>query len=82
MNRRKFFASVACLCSLTALPKAEGELRRSMIIHSRCVGCGDCVRNCPMTAISLYKGKASVDRERCVGCHTCLMTCSFGAPYL
>jgi Fe-S-cluster-containing hydrogenase component 2 len=53
-----------------------------MIIHSRCVGCGDCVRNCPMTAISLYKGKASVDRERCVGCHTCLMTCSFGAPYL
>jgi Fe-S-cluster-containing dehydrogenase component len=86
MNRRRFLASFACLCSLPALPKAEEQaekdMRKSMIVRSKCVGCGDCVRNCPMTAIALDSGKASVDRELCVGCRTCLMTCSFGAPYI
>jgi Fe-S-cluster-containing hydrogenase component 2 len=80
MHRRKFFRSIAGICAMAALAGAQEEMRKSMIVRSRCVGCGDCVRQCPMTALSLDNGKAVVDREKCVGCHTCLMTCSFGAP--
>jgi Fe-S-cluster-containing hydrogenase component 2 len=80
MHRRNFLRACAGMCALASLAGGQEELRKSMIVRSRCVGCGDCVRQCPMTALSLDNGKAVVDRTKCVGCHTCLMTCSFGAP--
>jgi ferredoxin len=80
MRRRSFLLSITGIGAMAALARGEETLRKSTIIHSRCVGCGDCVRQCPMTALSLDNGKAVVDPTKCVGCHTCLMTCSFGAP--
>jgi Fe-S-cluster-containing hydrogenase component 2 len=82
MRRRLFLTTIANLCALVTLPRAMEKLRKSMIVRSRCVGCGDCVRACPMTAITLDNGKAVVDKEKCVGCRKCLMTCSFGAPHI
>lgn len=80
MRRRSFLLSLTGIGAMAALTRGEETLRKSTIIHARCVGCGDCVRQCPMTALSLDNGKAVVDRTKCVGCHMCLMTCSFGAP--
>jgi Fe-S-cluster-containing hydrogenase component 2 len=80
MRRRNFLRSITGICAMATLAGAQEELRKSMIVRSRCVGCGDCVRQCPMTALSLDNGKAVVDQSKCVGCHMCLMTCSFGAP--
>jgi Fe-S-cluster-containing hydrogenase component 2 len=43
------------------------------------VGCGDCVRICPVSAISLVRGKAVIDVETCIGCKSCNRICSYGA---
>ena len=40
----------------------------------RCNGCGLCVRDCPMEAITLVAKKAVID-EKCVQCRTCLKVC-------
>ncbi|TFG04286.1 MAG: 4Fe-4S dicluster domain-containing protein [Promethearchaeota archaeon] len=42
------------------------------IIEDRCIGCGRCVYICPVQAISLINGKASIDLDLCVECSTCL----------
>lgn len=81
MHRRTFLRSVTGLCAVAAIVGAQEEEKpKSMIVRSRCVGCGDCVRQCPVTAISLENGKAWVNRAICVGCRMCAKTCSYGAP--
>jgi len=46
----------------------------------KCVGCGQCVRNCPEQAISLNDKKARIDHSKCVGCGQCVAVCRYGAP--
>ena len=40
-----------------------------------CIGCGDCVRWCPSSAISLKNKKAALNPKRCIGCGECLTIC-------
>ncbi|HPD60587.1 MAG TPA: DUF362 domain-containing protein [Thermodesulfobacteriota bacterium] len=46
---------------------------------TRCIGCGDCVRWCPSSAISLKNKKAAFNPKRCIGCGECLTICRQGA---
>jgi Fe-S-cluster-containing hydrogenase component 2 len=46
---------------------------------ARCTGCGACVEVCPVGAIALVDGKASVDEEACTGCEACVDACPEGA---
>jgi hypothetical protein len=46
---------------------------------SLCIGCGDCVKWCPSSAISLKNKKASFNPKRCIGCGECLTICLQGA---
>ena len=47
----------------------------------KCVGCGQCVKNCPEKAITLTgKKKAVIDDGLCVGCGQCIAVCRYGAP--
>ena len=44
-----------------------------------CVACGACVKACPKTAISIWKGcHVEVDVGKCVGCGLCSKTCPAG----
>ena len=53
--------------------------RISTVDRSVCVACGCCVKVCPKSAISIYKGcYAVVDGEKCVGCGICAKTCPAG----
>ncbi len=43
--------------------------------EERCTGCGTCVDVCPVSAIRLLEGVASIDQEKCIECEACLSTC-------
>jgi len=77
---KKTMLSLGCLLLLCLLVFASAQaVNKSTILKSKCVGCGDCIRACPVTAIKLDRGKAVVDPEKCVGCRMCVITCSYGA---
>ncbi len=45
----------------------------------KCKGCGWCVKDCPVTAISLENKKAVIDESLCVGCRVCFRVCRYEA---
>jgi uncharacterized protein (DUF362 family)/Pyruvate/2-oxoacid:ferredoxin oxidoreductase delta subunit len=58
-------------------------LRRQLVAHpqvdiSKCVGCGDCLRACPVRAISLGR-HALIDLDKCIRCYCCHEVCNFSA---
>jgi len=40
-----------------------------------CTGCGTCVEECPVGAISLVEEHAQIDMERCIRCGKCHDVC-------
>jgi len=44
----------------------------------KCIGCGYCVRDCPLEAVRLVKKKAVIG-EKCSDCGACLRACEQGA---
>jgi NADH-quinone oxidoreductase subunit F len=50
------------------------------ILPEQCVGCGVCLRNCPVDAITGEKKQIhEIDPEKCIKCGICLDSCRFGA---
>ena len=50
------------------------------IVPDNCVGCGACLRNCPVGAIAGEKKQLHViDQEKCIKCGICLDSCRFSA---
>ena len=41
-----------------------------------CINCGDCIKTCPVKALSLIDGKVVWNKEVCVNCDTCIKTCT------
>jgi len=61
------------------LGSRAGKLQMHSIISptvksETCIGCGTCVSECPVDAISL-DGKAQIDSEKCIGCAHCIAIC-------
>ncbi len=79
MKRLLFISSVFLILGLAIFSTAQDPIKTT-IARYKCVGCGDCVRTCPVQAITIEKGKAIVDPEKCVACKLCVKTCSYGAP--
>ena len=44
----------------------------------KCIGCGYCVRDCPLEAVRLMKKKAVIG-EKCTDCGACMKVCEQGA---
>lgn len=57
------------------------------IDHTKCIGCGECVENCPFDAAKLtpsddHSGNKAVIGAECCLCSTCEMVCEQDAVQL
>jgi NADH-quinone oxidoreductase subunit F len=63
--------------------KCPAKQCRSLIsygIISNCTGCGACLRNCPVDAISGEKKQIhEIDQQKCIKCGICFDSCRFEA---
>jgi len=50
--------------------------------EEKCIGCGVCVRRCPMNALELKDKKVIFTPERCIGCGVCINKCPQDASCL
>jgi pyruvate formate lyase activating enzyme len=55
----------------------EGQNLRPELVYreTRCIGCGECVKNCPRKALSLVSQHATLNRKICDTCGICAQTC-------
>lgn len=45
----------------------------------KCIGCGQCVKDCPVRTISLVDNKAEINNDRCIKCGHCIAICPVNA---
>ncbi len=75
MPLRRFLLPVLVL-AIAALALAGTKYR---IDRTRCTGCGDCDRICPVDAVEIVDGYSTIDPDACIGCGMCLGVCSHDA---
>jgi Pyruvate/2-oxoacid:ferredoxin oxidoreductase delta subunit len=49
------------------------------VISSACIGCGACVRICPVEAASHHERRAAINLSRCIRCYCCHESCEEAA---
>ncbi len=50
--------------------------KKAFIEEKDCVACGSCVKICPRSAITIFKGfVANINLDACVGCGKCVKEC-------
>jgi len=52
---------------------------KAYVIADLCNGCGECVKICPVNAITMQECKAKIDPFQCVGCGACVPVCPLEA---
>ena len=52
------------------------KYRHSVFLkHEKCIGCVNCIKQCPTEAIRVRQGKAVISEERCIDCGECIRAC-------
>lgn len=66
--------NLAMGCAPRAGKLAQHDVRFA-VEPKRCVGCGECVRVCPVGAATMHGKKAVIDKRQCIGCGECRTVC-------
>ncbi len=52
------------------------EYSHSVVLNKeKCLGCTNCIKNCPTQAIRVRNGKAFIISDRCIDCGECIKVC-------
>jgi len=60
-------------------PEGLNSYPELMWYETKCISCGECVRNCPNTAIIAISNGLVTNRGKCQGCGICAKVCPSGA---
>ncbi len=70
-----FFKGCPLHCWWCHNPEGQDSKPELVYRSSRCIGCGECTKNCPRQAISLRTKHISINRKNCVTCGNCSQAC-------
>lgn len=76
MKKKILLIEIAILLLASLLAIARSSI---FVETNSCVGCGDCVKVCPVNAIQLIDGKAVIDADTCIQCEMCVQSCTYNA---
>ena len=52
------------------------RFNRSVVVDdSKCIGCTDCLKKCPVESIRIKDSKASINERECIDCGSCMRVC-------
>lgn len=66
--------SMGCASRATK-QRMHADMRPILSSDEACIGCGQCLKICPVNAIALEKSIARFDHNTCIGCSECLACC-------
>ncbi|MBC7264175.1 MAG: 4Fe-4S binding protein [Chloroflexi bacterium] len=61
------------------LLKTRGTRVMIYVQPDKCAGCSTCIEVCPVEAIHLVDGVATIEQEKCTECQACVTACPEGA---
>ena len=66
--------------SIKSLLIEKEDLFMAYAIDDKCISCGSCESECPVSAISEGDGKYVIDADTCIECGACADVCPVDAP--
>ncbi len=76
-----FFKGCPLRCKWCANPESQEYYPEVMESPSKCIGCGVCMKVCPLSCISIHEDGPRIDREKCNNCFECTEHCYAHSKY-
>lgn len=70
---------IMCVILLTVCGLLAVRYYKPRVDGSSCVGCGDCIKSCPVQAIEFKDGKAEISDSLCIDCKQCVKACPYNS---
>ena len=70
-----YFKGCPLHCTWCHNPEGISPKKEVWFNATKCIGCGTCVKMCPVNALKLTESGIIIDRKTCIGCQHCTTVC-------